>query len=138
MAAKPSASNLPLHPRQDAQNFPNRDVGLEGAPDDIHYLIASELVKSSPSAVLALGQSSKTLRQATLPFMFRDLVLKRGTEMSRTYKAYQSLLKRFREDTSDEIAEHVRSLAVKDDLPEEDLILILDKISERGTLRKLR
>ena len=138
MATSSSCSDLPRHPRQGSKELTDHKTGLEEVPDDIHYLIASGLKKSSPSAVLALGRSSKTLRQATLPIMFRDLVVKRGTETSRTYKAYQALIEGFRDGTGCEIADHVRNLTVKDDLPERDLILVLDKISERGTLRKLR
>jgi len=138
MATSSSCSDLPLHPRQRSKKLPNHGLGLEGVPDDIHYLIASELMKSSLSAVLALSQSSKALRQATLPIIFRDLVLKRGVETSRTYEACQTLIDGFRHGTGCEIVEHVRNLVVKDDLPEGDLILVLDKISECGTLRKLR
>jgi len=139
MATSSSCSDLPLHPRQGSKKLPlPNGLGLEGVPEDIHYLIASELKKSSPSAVLALGQSSKALRQATLPIIFRDLFLKRGIETGRTYEAYQALIDGCSDGTGCEIAEHVRNLVVKDDLPEGDLILILDKISECGTLRKVR
>ncbi|KAF2831092.1 hypothetical protein CC86DRAFT_134764 [Ophiobolus disseminans] len=132
-----NTSATTLYPPQDPGQLSERKVGLDGIPNDIHYLIASELMECSPSAVQALGQSSKTLRQATLPLVFRHLVLKRSTKGSQTYEAYQALVEAFREHGNNEIAHHVRSLVVKNDLPEEDLMLVLDKISECGTLSKL-
>ncbi|ORY07385.1 hypothetical protein BCR34DRAFT_626448 [Clohesyomyces aquaticus] len=106
-------------------------------PNDIHHLIASDLTETCPAAVLALGQSSKDLRQAVLPFVYRDLVLKRGRTASKTEQAYHALLEKFRDDGDCEVARHARSIAVKDEVPEEDLMIVLSKISEHGTLRKL-
>ena len=140
MAASKSSDSLAnvQCPRPDPDHFINQKTRLDGVADDIHYLIASELIKSSPSAVLALGQSSKTLRQATLPFIYRDLVLTRGSSKSRKQEAYEALIETFRHDGNCQVAQHVRSIAVKDNLPEEDLMLIFNKTSEYGTLRKLR
>jgi hypothetical protein len=112
---------------------------LDALPEDIHYLIASELIKSSPSAVLALSQSSRTLRQAALPFVYRDVVLTQKTKKSWSGKAYKALVEIFREEARGncDVAKHVRSIAVKDDLAEEDLMLILNQIAKCGTLKKV-
>lgn len=125
-------------PQPDFEPSLDRTAGLEHAPNDIHYLVASELMKSSPSAVLALGQSSTALRQAALPFIYRDLVLTKGTSNSEKEKAYEALIETFRKDVNYKVAQHVRSITIKDDLPEEDLLTILNKIAECGTLKKLR
>jgi hypothetical protein len=144
---------------------PKIELGINGLPNDIYYLIASELLKTSPSTMLALGQSSRILRQATAPFLNRNLVLKKNSskdglgveeyleieacEPSISYpvsrpvsrrpkRAYDALIESFRNDHNYEIAKHVRSLTIKDDLATSDLLLILDKISSSGTLRKLR
>ncbi|KAF2026033.1 hypothetical protein EK21DRAFT_75043 [Setomelanomma holmii] len=110
---------------------------FDKVPHDIHRLVAAELKDSCPSTVLALGQSSKSLRDAVLPFLYRELVLKKGASNSNARKAYQALIEKFRDDDQCEIAKYARSLAVKDDIPPEDLMMILNKISEHGTLRKL-
>jgi hypothetical protein len=117
---------------------PNQKIHLDDVPNDIHHIIASELSESSPSTVLALGQSSKALREAVLPFVYRDLVLKKGAEDSKSHQAYRAILEKFSDDGECEVARYVRSITVKDEVPTEDLMLILDKISEHGTLRKLR
>lgn len=116
-------------------NQPGEALRLDGIVDDVHYLIASELLKSSPDAVRALGQSSKTMRQATLPFIYRHLVLKKASYFETTYEAF---IERFRMAQDCEISKHVRCLTVKDDVPEEDLLLVLDRVAEFGALRKLK
>jgi hypothetical protein len=111
---------------------------LDTLPEDVQYLIASELIKSSPRAILALSQSSCALRQAILPFVYRDIVLTQGTKKSWSGKAYRALLEIWRNDETCDIAKHVRSITVKEELPEEDLILFFSQIATRGTLKKLR
>ncbi|KAH7069332.1 hypothetical protein FB567DRAFT_565062 [Paraphoma chrysanthemicola] len=107
---------------------PDQKIRLDELPNDIHHLIASELTDSCPSTVLALGQTSKTLRQAALPFGYRNLVLK---------KEAKALIKSLREEEDGEITKHVRGITVKDGVPTEDLMNILNKVSEHGTLTKL-
>jgi hypothetical protein len=162
-----SSSSLPEDaqcPAPSPNQRPKIEPGINGLPDDIHYLIASELLKTSPSTMLALGQSSKILRQATAPFLNRNLVLKKNSskdglgveeyleieacEPSISYpvsrpvsgrpkRAYDAL-ESFRNDYNYEIAKNVRSLTIKDDLATSDLLVILDKISSSGMLRKLK
>ncbi|KAL1600450.1 hypothetical protein SLS60_006836 [Paraconiothyrium brasiliense] len=51
--------------------------------------------------------------------------------------AYKALLSMFRNATAGGIARHVRSITVQTKIPSEDLIMILDTISEFGKLREL-
>jgi hypothetical protein len=113
-------------------------IGLVNAPEDIHYLIASELMKNSPSAVLALSQSSARLRRATMSFVYKDLILRNGLNDAKVLRAYTALVETFRGKDGCDVAKHVRTITVRDEIPTEDFILILDKIAECGTLRKLR
>lgn len=112
-------------------------VRLDNIPEDVQYLIASELSKTSPSAVLALAQSSSALRRAALPFVYRKLVLKKGFR-KRDEDAYQALLYMFTRDRKCDVVKNVRSIVVQDELLEGDLLLILSKIAECGSLHKMR
>jgi hypothetical protein len=134
-------------PTSNVPQSSHEKVGLDSIPNDIQYLIASEIAKSSPSTIFALAQSSRTLRQATLPFIYASLVLKRTSNKSGAHKAYRALIESFRNDKDHDIARHVRNLTVKDalpddraeiDLPEDDLLFILDMVAQSGTLRSLR
>jgi hypothetical protein len=116
----------------------SQSASLDTLAEDIQYLIASELIKSSPNAVLALSQSSRTLRQATLFFVYRNVVLTQGTRKGWSGKAYRALLEIWRQDETCDVAKHVRSVTVSEELPEEDLVLFFNQIAKRGTLRKLR
>jgi hypothetical protein len=133
-------------PTSNVSQSSHEKIGLNNIPNDIQYLIASEIAKSSPSTIFALAQSSRTLRQATLPFIYRDLVLKRTSSKSGTHKAYRALIESLRNDKDHDIAKHVRNLTVKDDLPddrseidlpEDDLLFILDIIAQSSALRSL-
>jgi hypothetical protein len=116
----------------------NQSAGLERTPEDVHYLIASELMGSSPLAVLSLGQTCTVLRQAALPFVYRNLVMSTGTGNSWKKRAYEALIELFRKDEQCKIAQHVRSITVKDEIPEEDLMTVVNKIAECGKLQTLR
>jgi hypothetical protein len=123
----------------DDQRGFSQHARLDAIPDDLHYLIAYELKRSSPHALLALGQTSRVLRQAVLPLVYRELILlTRGSENSKAEKAYDAIIEILRDDKTHAIAKYVRSITVKSDLPEEDFILILDQIAKHGTLRRLR
>ncbi len=117
--------------------IPTEPAPLEGVPDDIHHLIFSEQMEESPATMLALAQSSKALRRAALPYVYRDLVLaKRPSDQKRPgYEAFHEILS---DDKDCQIAKHVRSITVKDEVSETTLSSILKKISECGALRKLR
>jgi hypothetical protein len=116
----------------EAQHPPSQGLRLDTIAEDVQHIIAAELVILSPPSILAMAQSSRTLRQIALPLVYQDVVLHREDE------AYEALVTLFRGGGEGSIAHHVRHLMVKDELPTEDLIMILDKISEFGVLRKLR
>jgi hypothetical protein len=107
---------------------------LDALGYDIQYLIAAELIKFSPSAVLALSHCTRSLRQAALPFVYRDIILTQG----RSGTAYKALLKIMREDESCDIVKHVRNITVTDDIPEEYILLFFNKCAKCTTLKKLR
>lgn len=92
---------------------------------DIVYLILSELDISSRLAVAHLAQTSRALREAALPFVHRHLVLKTGS------------VKKIRDDAEECVSKHVRTITVKDKIPEKDLIFVLERIAQHGRLRTL-
>lgn len=105
---------------------------LGDTPEDILRLVLSELLATSPNAVLNLARSSKTLHHAALPFVYRSVVLDRQGSNKR--RSYQALITKFRSDGDRGLARHVRRLTVQDDIPPEDLMLILNKIDQCGKL----
>lgn len=121
-----------------AVNEADANLGLNNVPEDIHHLILSELMESSPSTLPSVSQSSKTLHDAALPFMYRHLQLKKPQKGSKESMAYKALLSMFRNATAGGLARHVRSITVQTKIPSEDLIMILDTISEFGKLRELK
>ncbi|KAF1976981.1 hypothetical protein BU23DRAFT_550929 [Bimuria novae-zelandiae CBS 107.79] len=114
----------------------NQGHSLDTVPEDVHRLILSELEETSPSAVRNFAGSSKALQDVAQPFVYRTLVLSPRSEGSKKSTAYRALMAKF-SDTSCDVARHVRSIMVQDEVPEEDLILVLNKIAESGNLRKL-
>lgn len=113
-------------------------VCLDSVPGDIHHMILSDLVESSPSTVIAVAQSSNTLRENALPFVYQKLVLHSGPKTSTRRKVYNALVKSIHKADGSQIAKHIRNLTVKDDVVIEDLAMILNKISEHGILHKLK
>jgi hypothetical protein len=122
----------------EVQHVPSQGLRLDTIAEDCQHIIAAELVNVSPPSILAMAQSSRTLRQVALPFVYQDVVLHREDDESKTSKAYEALVELFRGGGESSIAHHVRHLVVKDELPTDDLMMILDTISELGVLRKLR
>ncbi|KAH7385164.1 hypothetical protein DE146DRAFT_748088 [Phaeosphaeria sp. MPI-PUGE-AT-0046c] len=120
-----------------AQDPPNPGRRLDNIAADVHHIIAAELATSSPSSILALAQSSQTLRHAALPFVYRDVVLAREEDEPTKKATYEALIAQFRDRGEYSIAHHVRHLVVKNEVPTDDLMMILDAISELGVLRKL-
>jgi hypothetical protein len=137
VAVAESAMDDRTNPPQ-AKHSPNTGLRLDNIAEDVQYLIVAELVSASPTSVLALAQSSHALRQATLPFVYRNVVLCKGNENSKAVNTYERLVEQFRAQGECNIARHVRNLAVKDELPTADLWMILDRISKLGILRTLR
>ena len=113
-------------------------ITLDCVAEDVLHLILSELVETSPAAVLALSQTSTVLRRIAFPYTYWSLVLAPGVEGSKTRLNYQSLLDDLSHDGGCQIAKHVRSITVKDNVPTQDLMFILNQISTRGVLHKLK
>ncbi|KAF2449693.1 hypothetical protein P171DRAFT_460880 [Karstenula rhodostoma CBS 690.94] len=135
-ALKTASAFATIYPELNAEDKTVQKVGLNDVPEDIHHLILSELVDSSPSTLLSVSQSSKTLQDAALPYMYRHLKLHQAPKGSKELLAYETLLDKFRGAAAKDIARHVRNITVQDQVPSEDLILILEKIVAFGRLRE--
>ncbi|CAN9210299.1 unnamed protein product [Alternaria alternata] len=112
-------------------------VNLNVVPEDIHHLIMTEVAGTSPTDVLNVAHSSVTLRDAALPFIYRNVTLTRGLKKSEELKRYQALVENFRGDEQGHIAKHVRSITVTNDVPSDDLIMMLNKVAQHGDLESL-
>lgn len=95
------------------------------------------LADASPYDVLNVAQTTKTSYDAALPFVYRKVILEQGPEFSDKCEAYQALIERIRHDDRGELSRHIRGITVKDEVPREDLIMVLDKIARFGNLRWL-
>jgi hypothetical protein len=122
----------------EARHPPTQGPRLDTIAEDVQHMIAAELFILSPPSILAMAQSSRTLRQVALPLVYRDVVLHQELDEPKTSDTYEALVELFRGGREGGIAHHVRHLVVKDELPTDDLMMIVDKISEFGVLRKLR
>jgi hypothetical protein len=114
----------------------NRFNSLNTAPGDILHLVLFEVAKSSPGTLRSVAQSSKRLRNTALPFTHRHLILAKGPQGSNELEDYQTTINSFR--NASDIAHHVRKITVSSDIPSEDLMLILNNISENGILHELQ
>ncbi|KAJ4360681.1 uncharacterized protein N0V89_001248 [Didymosphaeria variabile] len=128
----PESAWAVMYPENEADD----NFGLNSVPEDIQHLILSELMEASPATLPSVSQSSKTLHDAALPFMYRHLQLLKAPNGNKELLVYKVLLNKFRGTAASEIARHVRSITVQNEIPSEDLMLILDKISEFGKLRE--
>jgi len=122
----------------DVEHTTANPIRLDSIAEDVQHLIASEVVSFSQASVAALSQSSQSLRQAAVPLVYREIVLERGEDRSKKAQRYKYLVELFRGEEQCSVARHVRSITVKDDVPTEDLMVILTRISQCGFLRKLR
>lgn len=113
-------------------------VNLNVIPEDIHHLIITEVAGTSPTDVLNVAHSSVTLRDAALPFIYRNVTLTRGLKKSEEQKRYQALVETFREDEHGHIAKHVRSITVTNDVLSDDLIMMLNKVAQHGNFQSLK
>lgn len=112
-------------------------INLNYLPDDIHRLILLELADSSPADIFSLAQVSKILRDTAFSFIFRNLVIAQGPKKSWNHIPFPALVEKFREDEHYQLARHVRSITIKDEVPSEDLLMILDKVAQSGKLHSL-
>jgi hypothetical protein len=121
-----------------SQGIACQTVNLNLIPEDIHRLILSDLADTSPTDVLNVAHSSGTLRDAALPFIYRNITLTGGPEKSEKQMAYQALVQSLRQDEHGNLIRHIRSITVKNEVPTQDLIMIFNKISQHGNLRWLK
>ncbi|PVI03213.1 hypothetical protein DM02DRAFT_640793 [Periconia macrospinosa] len=112
-------------------------IDFNHLPNDIHRLILLELADSSTSDILSLAQASKSLRDTAFSFAYREIVVSQGPKKSWNQIAYPVLIEKFHQDENYQLARHVRSITVKDEVPSEDLLMILDKIAQSGNLHSL-
>jgi len=119
-------------PPTTSPNIAGQTINLNFVPDDIHHLILSDIVDTSPADLLNLAQSSGVLHDAALPYIYRNVILNGGS------RAYQSLLEKLCKDEHGDLTKHIRSITVKDEVPSEDLITILDKTLQHRNLRSLK
>ncbi|KAH6858789.1 hypothetical protein AA0118_g11887 [Alternaria tenuissima] len=112
-------------------------VNLNVVPEDIHHLIMTEVAGTSPTDVLNVAHSSVTLRDAALPFIYRNVTLTRGLKKSEEQKRYQALVENFRGDEQGHVAKHVRTITITNDVPSDDLIMMLNKVAQHGDLQSL-
>ncbi len=117
--------------------LPHSAASLENAPNDIHYMILEYLYVISLSSLFDVAQASKTLRRAARPFIYKNLVLDRGSEFSKKEKRYRAIIERFYNDAEFPLAQYVRNITIKNGVSEAVLLSVLTKISECGILHKL-
>lgn len=113
-------------------------TNLNDVHHDVQRLILAELADTSPNDVLKVAQATKTLCDAALPFIYRKVILEQGPKFSDKQKAYQALIERIRQDDRGELSRHIRGITIKDEIPPEDLIMLLDKVARFGDLRWLK
>lgn len=134
-------------------NSPTKKTNLEGLAFDILVLIAEILFLNAPPkasaslelesgvlapGVLSLAHASRALRRAAVPFLYQSLYLATLPRRQSTGRGYEELIKIIRSDRECELVKHVRNIRVKGTIPEENLLLVLNKIANHGRLRKVR
>lgn len=70
--------------------------------------------------------------------MYRHVTLERGSKSSKKKQAYQTLVKKFRQDDHGELSRHVRGITVKDGVLSDDLMMLLGKMAQFGNLQWLK
>jgi len=115
-----------------SQSVARHPVNLNAVPDDIHHLILSNIVDTSPADLLNVAQSSEVLHDAALPYIYRNIILKGEST------AYQALVEKLSKDEHGDLTKHIRSITVKDEVPSADLITILNNTSRHKNLRSLK
>lgn len=120
------------------KTIPTELSGLEALPEDIHYLIFVELIRTAAHSLHALAQTSKILRQSAFPLLYRDITLTRGPKRSKKRKTYKTILAAFRVKGPSLVAQYVRNISVTDVIPSQDVLIILNKITECGMLKDLQ
>ena len=115
-----------------SQGVASRASNLNAVPDDIHHLILSKIVDTSPTDLLNVAQSSGVLHDAALPYIYRNIILNGEST------AYKALVDKLSKDEHDDLTKHIRTITVKDEVPSADLITILNKTLQHRNLRSLK
>ena len=115
-----------------SQGVASRTIDLNAVPDDIHHLILSNIVDTSPTDLLNVAQTSGVLHDAALPYIYRNIILNREST------AYKALVEKLCKDEHGDLTKHIRSITVKDEVPSADLITILNNTSRHKNLRSLK
>jgi len=115
-----------------SQGVAGQTTGLNAVPDDIHHLILSDIVDTSPADLLNVARASEVLHDAALPYIYRNIVLNGEST------TYQTLVEKLCKDEHCDLTKHIRSITVKDEVPSADLITILNKTSRHKNLRSLK
>jgi hypothetical protein len=113
-------------------------ISFGDLPEDNYDLILSELAKNSFHDVLNAAQCTKSLRKAALPRVYRNITLATGPRGSKQETAHQALVDVFLHDRQGEIARHVRSITVLNEVRSEDIVSILERLAELRTLQSFR
>jgi len=115
-----------------SQGVASRTINLNVIPDDIHHLILSNIVDTSPTDLLNVAQSSGVLHDAALPYIYRNIILNGEST------AYQALVEKLSKNEHGDLTKHIRSITVKDEVPSADLITLLNKTLQHRNLRSLK
>jgi len=115
-----------------SQGVAGQTINLNVVPDDIHHLILSDIVDTSPADLLNVAQSSEVLHDAAMPYIYRNIILNGEST------AYKALVKKLSKDEHGDLTKHIRSITVKDEVPSADLITLLNKTMQHSNLRSLK
>ena len=113
-------------------------LSLTSLPNDVHHLIFSELAEVSPASTLQVAQVAKPLHGVAIPLIYRHVTLEQGSKSSKKEQAYRTLVEKLRQDDQGELSRHVRGITVKDEVPPDDLTMLLSKIAQFGNLQWLK
>ncbi|KAI4908071.1 hypothetical protein J4E85_011735 [Alternaria conjuncta] len=114
-----------------SQGVAGQKINMNVVPDDIHHLILSDIVDTSPADLLNVAQSSEVLHDAAMPYIYRNIILNGEST------AYKALVEKLSKHEHGDLTKYIRSITVKDEVPSEDLVMILNKTSRHRNLRSL-
>ncbi|KAF2186266.1 hypothetical protein K469DRAFT_573185 [Zopfia rhizophila CBS 207.26] len=104
-------------------------INFVGLGDDIHHLILTQLLDEPPYSLLSLARVSKSVNSIAMPYIYRSLILPRGTLGTWQRRAAELLVRRLRQSNGDRPARHIRHIRVEELVrPASELKEILDKV----------
>jgi hypothetical protein len=108
--------------------LPPPRIDLVALDEDIHHIILTELVRTSPTSLLSIARVCKALNAVATPYIYRTLVL--GTQAGS-----QLLLERLRGEEGSVIAKRVWHVRIEEVVGVEDLMKLLEGIGNLKTFR---